>query len=237
MVVLLLNRLRFLAAVVTVLIAAGCATTINPQLVETQTHGKTIAVASALGSNLMLTWTGTTILNSEIGEVAVPAWGIDEQATKAASSALLATRRYAAVKILSGISRESNAMPKLPSDAQADFLLLIEPKEEEDAHYLRIGGLGIVQSSVFGLEGPTFAHVGVSAELFDLSSGKSLGSHGEFVRWLIPAKLKSGGGGNLKLNKLPEPTIDQRDLNELQQPITTRLVQVIDQLIGSMGLR
>lgn len=239
MILQFIRHIQFLALTMTVLISAGCAT-LDPQLGETQTRGKTIAVASELGSNLMLKWVGTFVFNNEVGKVAVPTWGIDDQATKAASSVLLATRRYTAVKVFTGISREGNAVPKLPADAQADFLLLIEPNEVPDPMYYTkhdFTGLGIAQRTLLGQEIETRAHVGVKAELFDLSAGKSLGELGEFVHWPITAKLKSGGGYNWMSDKYPEPRIDERDLADLQQPMTTRLVQVIDQLIDNMGLR
>lgn len=236
----LVSRIRILAAAVTVLVAAGC-TTLNPQLVETQTRGKTIAVASMLGPNLRLKWVGTTAFNNEEGEVAVPTWGLDAEATKATSSALLATQRYLTVKVFTNIAQAGEAMPQLPADAQADFLLLLKPKEvgNPDPMYGTnqfFGGVGIAQRSFMGLQ-KTRAHVAVNAELYDLSAGKLLGARGEFEHWPINAKLKSGGRANLLSNNNPVPTIDEHELAELQQPITSRLVKIIDQLLGEMGLR
>ena len=241
----LIHRIRSLALAMTVLLAAGCAT-LDPKNVQIQTKGKTVAVASALGPNLDLKWMGTTIFNWEEGQLAVPSWGIDEQATKAASAALSATQRYAAVTVLTGVRRAAIAgrvgdpAPKLPADARADFLLLISQSYTNDAIYrtnATYAGLGIAQRSLLGFEPPTHAYISVLVELFDITAGKSLGSRQKFVHWPITAKLKSGGSSTRTLNKNPVPSIDDRDLAQLQQPFTTRLVPVIDQLIGDIGLR
>jgi hypothetical protein len=98
-------------------------------------------------------------------------------------------------------------------------------------------GVGIAQRSFMGLEPPTRAYISVHAELFDLSAGKSMGALSPFEHWQITAKLKSGGGFNMNADKYPVPTIDDRDLAELQQPITARLSKVIETILGDMGLR
>ncbi|OGT22959.1 MAG: hypothetical protein A2342_05055 [Gallionellales bacterium RIFOXYB12_FULL_54_9] len=235
----LAHRLRRFALALTVLTATGC-NTLDPKAVQTQTHGKTIAVASELGSNLNLQWVGTTIFNNEKGEIAVPAWKIDEQATKAMSTALLASQRYVTVTALTGISQLGDAVPKLPKGTKADFLLLIGHFNGGDPIYgsnQTFQGLGIAQRSFMGLEPPTQAHVGVTIQLFDLTANKSVGSSSEFEHWPITAKLKSGGDSNWGSNSNPVPSMDERELAALQQPFTTHLIQVIEQLISKMGMR
>jgi len=230
---------KYLAIATAVVVATACAT-LDPQAVQTQTRGKSIAVVSALGSNLSLKWVATAF-TSEEGEIPVPAWEIDEMATKTVSTMLLATQRYSTVTVYKGISRVENAVPQLPTGAQADYLLLIERHTRGNPDPMfgssdSFGGLGIAQRSLLGMVLPRKAHVGISIELFDLTAGKSMGSVNEFEHWPTTVELKSGGGFNWKSDKNPVPRIDGRDLAELQQPITTRLVKVVEGLIGKMGL-
>ncbi|MGB5445027.1 MAG: hypothetical protein WBM99_05895 [Psychromonas sp.] len=232
------RTILFFAAATSILITAGCAN-VDPHMVQTQTRGKTIAVASALGPNLELNWVGTTIFNNEKGTIAVPDWNMDNLAVNSMSSGLQATQRYAAVNTLSNISRVGEAIPVLPPGSQADYLLLIERWDSGDPMFgtnQSFHGVGIAQRSFMGLV-QTKAHIGVCVTLFDLSIGKSIGVITSFEHWNIPTRLKSGGNSNLLANQFPVPIIDDLDLDELQQPITTKLEQMIVNILGDMGLR
>ncbi len=241
---LLLLTPRHLIAALMVLVAAGCAPTLDPKLNEIQTQSKAIAVASTLGYNLSLVWAGTTLSNMEKGVIAVPTWEVDEHAAKAAYSALSSSNRYSEVTILTGFNRDRkrNGIPMMPANTHADFLLLIDemavgnpdPMFETPLYF---HGLGIAQQSFLGFRPITRAHVGVKMELYDLVNGKSLGSVGNFEHWLIDTRLKSGGKFSWKFNKYPKPTVNASEVANLREPMTTRLVQIVDKLVGEMGLR
>lgn len=235
----LASRFRFLLLVLVIFSVAACST-FDSQVVRTQTHGKSIAVASTLGPDLGLTWIGTTIVNAELGRIPVTTWNIDELATRTASSALQATRRYAAVTEFSGIYRIGNKIPRLPEGSQADFLLLLQPLNAGDPIYnsdLSLTGMGVAQRTFLGMEAPTYAHVGVTGELFDMAAVKSMGAISKFYYWKIPVKLKSGGSPKEFFGKRPVPKIDDRDLNDLQQPFAMQLVNVVEKLVDDMALR
>ena len=219
------------------LIVAGCAS-IDPQAVQSQTRGKTIAVASALGPELNLTWVGTTIFNNQFGTRPVPDWRIDEQVAIYVSQSLTSGQRYAAVNVLQGVSRKGNTVPVLPAGTTADFLLLIEQYDADDPIWntnQSFKGLGIAQRTFMGLAPPAHGHVGVTIELFDMLKGASVGRSSEFENWPINFRLSSGGTASLTTS--PAPLVKDSDLETLREPMLDRLRATLEKLLGEMGLR
>lgn len=218
-------------------IVAGCAS-VNPQAVQSQTRGKTIAVASALGPELNLNWVGTTILNNEFGTRPVPNWGIDEQAAIYVSQALTSGQRYAAVNVLQGVSRKGNAVPVLPVGTSADFLLLIEQDDGGDPIWgtnQSFKGLGIAQRTFMGLEPPAHGYVAVTIELFDMLKGTTLGSSWDFAAWPIDFRLSSGGKASMTAIRVP--LVKDSDLETLREPMLDRLRVMLEKLLAEVGLR
>lgn len=236
----LANRLFSFVAITSAITLAGCAT-IDPQAVRTQTQGKTISIASTLGQDLELKWVGTTMFHNEYGLVSVPTWSIDEVAVNAVSSALQATGRYAAINKVGNIKRIGEAMPILPPHSKSDYLILIERRHGGDPMFATnqsFQGIGIAQRTFMGILGPqTRAYISLQLELFDVAMAKSMGTRGAFDHWQITQKLKSGGSYDWTNDKSPTPIIENHDLAELQQPVTSRLVGVVEKLLTDMGLR
>ncbi len=232
-------RFLFLGAILALLPLAGC-NTLDPQVVQTQTRGKSIAVSSELGPNLELNWIGTTIFSNRFGHVPVPGWSIDELAANTARAALQSTQRYPAIAVFPGIHKIGDATPKLPAGTQADFLLLFRRFNAGDPIYntnQSFEGLGIAQRTFFGFQPPTRAHVGVTGELFDLAADKSLGSISDFSHWEIAAKLTSDGTSGSIWEKQPAPIIAEKDLDDLKSQFSTKLITVIEKLVREMGLQ
>ncbi|HMO52683.1 MAG TPA: hypothetical protein PKA21_16365 [Kiritimatiellia bacterium] len=231
------HSINFLAVVMLSLVTAGCAS-VDPQVVQAQTRGKSIAVASSVGSDLQLRITGITIFETQKGTVAVPAWELADLVVKTANSEMQATQRYSSVTTYTNISRVDGSLPSIPPGFQADYLLLIESRDCGDPMFgtkESSQGIGIAQTSVLGLKRAK-AHIFIRAELFDLSVGKSVGERNRCEHWDINTELKSGGSFKFT-GAYRVPIIDERDLTGLQEPITTRLEKAVRDLLGEMGLR
>lgn len=233
---------RWQSIALSCIILVGCASNGNmdPTAVKAETQGKSIAVASLVGTQLHLKSVGTTIFNIEEGVVDVTSWTLDEVVLNSATSSLLQTGRFGAVSSLRGVSRNRDEVPKMPEGANVAYLLLFENVRGEDPMFLTreyFEGIGVAQNSFLGVAGATNAYVWIKASLFDIAAGKLVSIAGEVQHWPINARLKPAENSKMTWNKYPETVISEGDLSELQRPVVERLKIAVDALIEKVGLR
>jgi hypothetical protein len=137
--------------IATILAVSGCST-LDPKAVQSQTAGKSIAVASTAGEKLNMMWIGTTTFNNESTQIAVPDWKVDEAIAKQAVANLQNTKRYGEVFYIEGTIRGSDGVPTVATDKKADYIVFIEPATYQDGAFMTnqpMRGIGIMQRSLF----------------------------------------------------------------------------------------
>jgi hypothetical protein len=166
---------------------------------------------------------------------------MDAVVRTAALNALAATGRYAHVVAVVDVTRQGDAVPILPSDVSADFLLLVDDQwMSRDLIWSTnqvFDKIGIAQRSFMGLVPlRTRAYANLRMTLFDLHLGREVGFTSHFEHWPVDFHLTSGGKATFT-GPNPEPQIAESDVQELRVPMLERLKTMTSTLSGKMGLR
>ncbi len=206
-------------------VLAGCAS-FDPSEVRSRTEGKSILVASDLGSALNLLWIGTTVFNNESGEHSAKDLRLDQAALSTALWALDSDKRYRSVGAAENMSRTTSGFPK-NLKANADYLLLIERGTSQDIVFRTnqaMRGIGVLQRSILGANARAVVFAVLQGELFDLRTGESLGkrTYTEFMD--TPDLLESG------------PKIPVSSLAPTLESATTRTKGAVVNLVRVLGL-
>jgi hypothetical protein len=154
----------------------GCSTLPDAQTLAKTTNGKSIAVASRVGSDISLKWIGTTVFNNETKQLKSPEHELDTQIEKALVSALAAGKNYGTV---SSVTSKLEPVLKQSRSLGADYLLVISEGVMEDTRFQSnqvYRGLGVFQRSMFNLRPIAINHTVLKGELINVSSGEIIAS-------------------------------------------------------------
>lgn len=207
--------------VLVILVLSSCAIFNQKAIVQDRTANKSIGVVSTFENSLHVNFKGITYFNDEKGTIPVPDWNINENIMKNAVEALQASKRYISVSAIFGITRKSEDFPKVVKDRKVDILVLIEPKRLDVWE-----GLGIDQHSLLSMHIYTHAYVLSKVEVFDVQSGKSIGSSFIGPMWL-PLKT---------IRVQPGPTISDHALSQLEETMTKLTQTGVRDLLFDLGL-
>jgi hypothetical protein len=219
------GRRRLTLALLGMVVLSGCAS-FDPGAVRAKTEGKSILVASDLGSSLNLSWIGTTVFNNEASTHAADGLQLDGAALSTALWALQQNQRYRSVAAAPQVKRTSAGFPRV-AGAAADYLLLIEPGTTADFLFRTnqfFRGVGVVQRSFAGATPRAAVHAVLQAELFDLRTGESLGKQTYTDFMDAPALLTSG------------PTIPRAALDPTLESAVARVQGAVISLVRVIGL-
>lgn len=213
--------------IVLLLILSGCAT-VDPKAVQSQTSGKTVAIASTAGDDLKLMWIGTTVFNNEYASLPIHEWQIRENIAQDAVTVLQKTERYVQVFALNEITRKSKDFPNLPEGKKADFIVLIEPGSYQDQAFgtnQYMNGIGIYQRSLFNSIRNAVGYAALEAEVFDTKTGKSLGTASSLNFWPIPATMETG------------PQVPDSGLAQFKEVAKNQIQITVAMLLERLGLK
>jgi hypothetical protein len=224
------KRIALIALLGLAAMLAGCET-LQPDAVKAQTQGKSLVVASMLGPKVKLQWIGTTVFNNEYGEISPDTWDLDGKAQTAGVDALRVTGRYARVAGVAGVQRGADGAPRLPTDTQADVVIVITQASHGDPLFgtnQGLAGLGVVQRTFMGLE-RTEVFSAIRLDLYD-GAGKSMGSRMQFEHEPAGFKLLSGSS-----NKEP-PKVTDADMAAFRDKLHARLRKAVETALAKAGL-
>lgn len=203
---------------------AGCSTLPDAQTLAKTTNGKSIAVASRIGSDTSLKWIGTTVFNNETKQIKSPEHELDNQIEKALVSALTASKNYGSV---SALTSKSEPVLKQSTVLGADYLLVISEGVMVDTRFQSnqaYKGLGVFQRSMFNLSPVAINHTVLKGELIKVSSGEIIASTTSNTIYSSGILLPSG----LNLNA--------SDINSLTDSLNGMAIRTSLELVRIFGM-
>jgi hypothetical protein len=183
-----------------VFILGGCATGVDRNAVKAQISGKSLSVIVTAGTELEMSWIGTTVFNNERKTLSRPDWNLKVKIESTATEQLNRGGFFGAVRVEQATSKnKSEIISALKSDS--DLLLVLSPSSSGDYVWgtsQPLFGLGVRQRSAFGLPPVAIAYVTLHAELFDRKSGQKIAAFSNMRHQFTPAPLEQDA--NLKSN-------------------------------------
>ncbi len=194
-----MKLIRLIAFVLLVTVFSGCAT-YGQRSQPYKSEAKRLAYVIDLSDKIQLQWIGTTVFNNARAEQVAEGWNVADRVAENVETVLHGSANFSQITRIRDLPMISKGAP-IPG-IEADVLLVIHAGKSTDTVFgtnRSFSGMGLFQRSGFGMGPYSIGTVALEAEMFDVSSGKSVRKTGASDQGggatLLDKTMHLNGGG------------------------------------------